>query len=328
MTTPPVQAPPVRIAAVIPAYRVRAHLPGVIASLPASIAIIVVVDDCCPERSGEVAEQASDGRVTVVRHERNRGVGGAVKTGALKACELGADIIIKVDGDGQMDAAQIGRLIGPLAAGAAAYTKGNRFWYIRELERMPLLRRFGNLVLSFWVKAASGHWSIFDPTNGFVAIRADVFKSLDLTRVSDDYFFEISLLIELGKRAFRVFDVPMPSIYNDEKSSLSISHVLVSFPPRLLRRGLSRFIYRHFWFGFSITGLFLLAGLPLLAWGLGFGAYAWWLSVRHGVFASAGTVMLAALPFLTGFHLTLLALQHEVSSGFNSRVTPDGPIVS
>ena len=317
-----------KLAAVIPAYRVRNHLAEVITSLPANIDIIVVVDDCCPERSGEVAEQVKDPRLMVLRHERNRGVGGAVKTGALKACELGADVIVKVDGDGQMDPKFIDRLVAPLMSGEAAYTKGNRFWYIRELERMPLLRRIGNLALSFWVKAASGHWSIFDPTNGFVAVRADVFKSLDLTRIADDYFFEISMLIELGKRAFRVFDVPMPSIYKDEKSSLSIKRVLVSFPPRLLRRGTSRFVYRHFWFGFSITGLFLLAGLPLLTWGLGFGIFAWWNAWRHGVFASAGTVMLAALPFLTGFHLTLLAIQHEVSAGFNSRVSPDGPVQS
>lgn len=317
-----------KVAAVVPAYRVRQHLAGVISSLPTRIGIIVVVDDCCPERSGEVAEQIGDARVTVVYHSKNKGVGGAVKTGCEKACELGAEVIVKVDGDGQMDPRHIDRLVAPLIAGEAAYTKGNRFWYIRELERMPWLRRLGNLVLSFWVKAASGQWSIFDPTNGYVAIRADVFKSLDLTRVSDDYFFEISLLIELGKRAFRVFDVPMPSIYNDEKSSLSIKRVIVSFPPRLLRRGLSRFVYRHFWFGFSITGLFLLAGVPLMAWGVLFGGYHWWYSWRHTVFASAGTVMLAAMPFLTGFHLTLLALQQEVSSGFNSRVSPDGPIHS
>ncbi len=316
-----------RVFVVVPCYRVAEHIAGVVAGMPAFVERIVAVNDACPFGTGDALRSIDDPRLTVVHHERNQGVGGALKTGIREAIRLGADVIVKVDGDGQMNAAEIQRLIEPLLAERAAYTKGNRFWYIKELEQMPFARRLGNLALSFWVKAASGHWGVFDPTNGFVASRADVLASLDLDRIANDYFFEISLLIELGRRGYRVLDIPMPSRYADEKSSLSIKRVLLSFPPRLLRLGLNRFIYRHFWFGFSISALFLLAGIPLTLWGVGFGLWAWWRSYFGHEMATAGTVMLAALPFLTGFQLLLQALNYEVRSHFNNRVSPDAAVV-
>ncbi len=294
--------------------------------MPEIVDHIIVVDDACPDGSGAAAESVGDPRVVVVRHEKNRGVGGSVKTGMQRALALGADLIFKIDGDGQMNPQYIPRLLAPLVNEQAAYTKGNRFWHLAELNQMPVLRRIGNLGLSFVVKAASGHWGVFDPTNGFVAIRADALRSLDLGSVANDYFFEISMLIELGKRGFRVVDIPMPSRYGDEQSSLSIWRTLVGFPPRLLRRGISRFLFRHFWFSFTITACFVLAALPLLAFGIGFGALAWWRSLETGEPATAGTVMLAALPFLTGFQLLLQALNQEVSGQFNSRISPDSPL--
>src|SRR5690349_4553193 len=123
-----------RVAAVVPAYRVRAHLERVVTTMPAIIDHTIVVDDACPERSHEVIAPLVGERLTIVQHEKNRGVGGAMKTGFAKAAELGYDIVVKVDGDGQMDPTQIGRLIDPLLRHEAAYCKGNRFWYIRELS--------------------------------------------------------------------------------------------------------------------------------------------------------------------------------------------------
>jgi dolichol-phosphate mannosyltransferase len=186
-----------------------------------------------------------------------------------------------------------------------------------------VLRRLGNLGLSFLTKAASGHWHVFDPTNGYVAIRGDVLGCLDLRALSDRYFFETSLLIELGKRGFRVVDLPLPARYADEQSSMSLVRVLLTFPPHLLAGAVGRVWYRHFWFDFTVTAVLLTVGLPLCLWGLGFGAYAWWRSIATGVPATAGTVMLAAMPLLLGTNLFLQAVSLEVSSQFNARVSPD-----
>lgn len=312
------------IAVVIPCYRVARHIAGVIEGIPDYVDHIVIVDDCCPEHSGDVAEALGNARVQVVRHAKNRGVGGAMKTGFSRANELRADVVVKLDGDGQMDATQIARLCKPLLTEKAAMTKFNRFWDFVELKQMPLIRRVGNLGLSFLTKAASGHWKMFDPTNGFLALRGDVLRCLQLDALSDDYFFESSLLIELGKRGFRIQDLPLPARYGDEQSSMRLSRVLFTFPFKLLMGGIARVWYRHFWFDFTLAALLLVLGLPLCAWGLGFGAFAWWRSVSTGIAATSGTVMLAALPFLLGANLLLHAVSLEVSDFFNGRVSPDG----
>jgi dolichol-phosphate mannosyltransferase len=311
------------IAVVIPCYRVARHIVAVINAIPSYVDHIIIVDDCCPEHSGDIAEGLGNARVEVVRHAKNRGVGGAMKSGFSRANELRPDVVVKLDGDGQMDATQILRLCKPLLSAKAAMTKFNRFWDFVELHQMPLARRIGNLGLSFLTKAASGYWKMFDPTNGFIALRGDVLRCLQLDALSDDYFFESSLLIELGKRGFRIQDLPLPARYGTEQSSMRLSRVLFTFPFKLLLGGIARVWYRHFWFDFTLAALLLMLGLPLCVWGLGFGAFAWWRSVATVIAATSGTVMLAALPFLLGANLVLHAVSLEVSDFFNGRISPD-----
>ena len=147
------------IAVVIPSYRVSRHILGVIASAGPMVRQIIVVDDACPDGSGAlVKEQCRDERVVVLTHEVNQGVGGAVLTGYRHAIESGADIIVKVDGDGQMDLNLLPRFVAPIANGLADYTKGNRFYDLSEIGQMPLLRLVGNAGLSFMAKFSSGYW--------------------------------------------------------------------------------------------------------------------------------------------------------------------------
>src|SRR5215469_10201271 len=167
----------VSIAVVIPCYRERAHILDVLARIGPEVAAIYVVDDCCPEHTGDlVATECRDDRVRIVRLETNRGVGGAVLAGARLALKAGYRIVVKVDGDGQMDPALIRHLVRPIEEGAADVTKGNRFYDLDNIRSMPLGRLFGNAVLSFLTKLSSGYWSIFDPTNGFVAPRFSTFQ--------------------------------------------------------------------------------------------------------------------------------------------------------
>jgi dolichol-phosphate mannosyltransferase len=158
------------VAVVIPCHCERAHILDVLARIGPEVAAIYVVDDCCPEHTGDlVATECRDDRVRIVRLETNLGVGGAVFAGARLAITEGHHIVVKIDGDGQMDPALIRRFIRPIEEGAADVTKGNRFYDLDNIRSMPLVRLFGNAALSFLTKLSSGYWEIFDPTNGFVA---------------------------------------------------------------------------------------------------------------------------------------------------------------
>ena len=258
----------------------------------------------------------------LVRHERNLGVGGAVVTGIREALRLGADVIVKMDGDGQMDPAYLPELLAPLLHHDADFAKGNRYRTLRTLEGMPFVRRLGNAALTFLVKLASGHWKMFDPTNGYFAVRAELLRRMDLDRLPQGFFFECGLLIELGLERAKVEDVPIPARYRGERSSLSVGSALIGFPARLFAGCARRVIRQYFLYDFSAASLFLAIGIPLLGFGVGFGAFQWYRSAVTGVTASTGTVMLAALPVILGFQLLLQALVLDVASAPEEPVCP------
>ena len=234
-------------------------------------------------------------------------------TGYRECLRLGADIIVKMDGDGQMDPRFMPSLIAPLALGEADYAKGNRWHHGASLHQMPALRRVGNLGLSFLTKLCSGHWKIFDPCNGYTAVHADALKHMDLDRIARDYFFEISMLVELGIVGAAIRDVPMPAVYGDETSSLRIGRIVRSFPHRMAKALVRRVWRQHFIREFGPTGLFLVSGGALALWAIVFGGYAWGRSWLSGVPATSGTVMLSAMPFLMGFQLLLQALMMDMA---------------
>ena len=134
-----------------------------------------------------------------------------------------------------MDPAHIPALVKPLILGKADYVKGNRFRDFQSLQQMPIVRRVGNLGLSFLTKAATGYWGIFDPTNGFFAIRAEVLAQLPLDKLDRRYFFETSMLANLYLLGALVMDVPIPARYRNETSNLSIRRTLIEFPIQTAR---------------------------------------------------------------------------------------------
>jgi len=187
------------IAVVVPSYKVTRHIFEVVAAIGPEVDAIYCVDDACPDGSGDFIErELSDPRVRVLRHVRNLGVGGAVMTGYRQAVADGARVIVKIDGDGQMDPSLLPAFVMPILRGHADYAKGNRFWDLRQINQMPLLRRLGNLGLSFMAKASTGYWNVFDPTNGYTAIHADIAAHLPLDSISQRYFFETDMLFRLN----------------------------------------------------------------------------------------------------------------------------------
>jgi dolichol-phosphate mannosyltransferase len=305
-----------KVAVVIPAYRAERHIEEVLGGIPAFVSLIVVVDDCSPDRTAALVETMArrDHRIRLIRHVANQGVGGAVLSGYQWAHQLGAEIIVKMDADGQMDPAQLGPLIHPLLRGEADYTKGNRFLHARQLHSMPLGRRIGNLGLSLLTKLASGYWNIFDPTNGYTAIHAALVPKLDVQAIGRRYFFESSLLLELGLLRAVVRDVYIPARYGDESSNLSILKTLLEFPGRLLRGLLRRMWVQYFVRDFGMFSLLLLSGLGLSLFGFTFGTAHWIQSVSAGVAAPTGTVMLSVLPLILGIQFLLQSVLLDIQS--------------
>lgn len=304
-----------RVAVVIPSYRVTKHILSVLAAIGPEVSRIFVVDDCCPDHSGDfVRENCSDPRVVVLRNEINQGVGGAVMAGYRAAIEDKADIVVKIDGDGQMDPSLISQFIKPIVEGQADYTKGNRFFNLNQLREMPALRLFGNAVLSFLNKLSSGYWDIFDPTNGYTAIHTSIAKQLPYEKISSRYFFESDMLFRLNLLRAVVRDIPMDAKYGDEVSNLNVTKVVGEFFVKHIRNFFKRVFYNYYLRDLALASIELPLGLILFLFGTGFGIYQWTHSVMDGVATPAGTVMLSALPTLMGLQLILAFLSYDISS--------------
>jgi len=302
-----------RIAVVIPCYKVGTTVLDVIAEIGPEVERIYCVDDCCPAGAGDLVErEATDPRVTVLRHTRNQGVGGAVRTGYRAALADGMDIVVKIDGDGQMSPALLPLMVAPIAAGEADYVKGNRFFSIEDVRGMPMVRLVGNAALSFATKLSTGYWSLFDPTNGYTAVHATVLSQLPLDRIADRYFFESDMLFRLNILRARVVDVPMTAVYRGEKSNMVISRIIFPFMGGHLRNLSVRILYNYFLRDFQIASLELVLGLLAILFGTSFGAYLWIENAGLAVNTPAGPVMLAALPILSGIQLLLAFLNYDI----------------
>ena len=304
-----------RVAVVIPSFRVVKHILSVLQSMPPEIERIYVVDDACPAGSGDHVEaHCRDPRVKVLRHAVNQGVGGAVMTGYRAAVADGCDVIVKVDGDGQMDPALIGEFVRPILMGEADYTKGNRFFDLERIRTMPAVRLFGNATLSFLAKLSSGYWDLFDPTNGFTAIHAGVARHLPYDKISSRYFFETDLLFRLNTLRAVVVDIPMDASYGDEVSNLKVSRIIGEFLIKHIRNAFLRIVYNYYLRDLSLASLELPVGLALFGFGVTFGAWHWLDAVQRAMPTPIGTVMVAALPTFIGLQLILAFLAFDIAA--------------
>lgn len=304
-----------KIAVVIPCYKVKQHILDVLEKIGPECTFIYVVDDACPEGTGAYVQQhLADPRVKVLFNPENLGVGGAVLRGYRRAIEDGADIIVKIDGDGQLDPALITDFIRPIRHGWADYTKGNRFYTIESLKPMPWPRLIGNAVLSFFTKFSTGYWDIFDPTNGYTAIHAKVARLLPFQKINHGYFFESDMLFRLGSIHAVVLDIPMQAVYEDETSNLRIFSVIPQFVAKHCSNLVKRIIYGYLLRDVSLASFELLAGFGLTLFGLFFGAYHWLVSIQTGQLASSGTVMLAAIALMLGIQFLLSFIGYDIAA--------------
>jgi len=309
------------VAVVIPCYKVRESVLSVINNIGAEVSKIYVVDDCCPDESGAFVEYSCcDERVVVLYHSENKGVGGAVITGYKEAMKDSMSIVVKIDGDGQMDPTYLPRFISPIINEYADYTKGNRFFEISFLMNMPTIRIVGNSILSFINKLSSGYWNIMDPTNGYTAIHVKVLRYLPLDKIDNRYFFESDMLFRLGTIRAVVYDIPLIAKYGNENSNLNVLKVSFEFPLKYVRCFFKRIFYSYFLRDFNAGSVELLLGLILFIGGILHGAYNWNIALMSGLQTATGTIMLAAIPILLGGQLLVSALNYDIYN------TPDKPI--
>lgn len=311
-----------RIAAVVPAYNEEKLVGTVIRTMPDYVDLIVVVDDCSPDGTSAAALEVGDPRVTLVRHQTNTGVGGAIITGHRTAADLGADIDVVMAGDGQMDPEFLPDLLEPLVDGGRGFAKANRFFSINSFDSMPRHRVLGNIVLSFLTKLASGYWHLFDPQNGYTAITQDVLRRLPMDKVSSRYSFENDLLIHLNILRVPAIDVPIPAVYGNEVSSIKLRRVIPELLRLLFVGFWRRFFYKYVLWSFSPIALFLVSGLFLTLFGAGVGIWVLINTLGPPV-ASAGSVVLAVAPLLVGLQMLLYALLLDIQESPDSPMTID-----
>ena len=306
---------PPRIAVVVPCYKVATQVLQVLTAMPALISKVYCVDDGCPQTTGDhISAHCHDLRVVVLRHPRNRGVGAAMITGYRAALADDMQIVVKIDGDGQMDPALIPRFVRLLLAGEADYCKGNRFHRPASLTSMPRARLFGNAVLSFLTKISSGYWQVFDPNNGYTAIHASALRLLPLETIDAGYFFEADMLCRLNIARAVVRDIPMDAVYGDEPSSLRIHRVATQFARKHVRNFAKRIVYSYYLRDFNLASIEAPLGLAALIFGVMFGGAHWLSAFRGAPYASAGTVMVAALPIIVGVQMLLSAINYDVQN--------------
>jgi len=302
------------IAVIIPAYNVEQYIKKVIGGLPSYIDFIIVIDDCSKNHTAQEINKIKDSRIHLIKHTKNKGVGGAMLSGYQVAYDLGADIMVKIDGDDQMDPQYIMPLLAPILDLEADYAKGNRFLHMKELQKMPIIRRIGNWGLSFLTKLASGYWNIFDPTNGYTALHREAYILLNKEAIDKDFFFETSTLIQLQRGRAVVRDVPIPAQYENQSSNLSPLRTFFTFPPKLFKNSLKRISFQYFLYDFTAVSVYLSVGIPSIIFGTIWGLGKWIASIRTGIVTSTGTVLIAVLPIIIGVQLLTQALSLDINN--------------
>ena len=301
-----------KVCVVVPARNEAPFIGQVIASIPAWIDGIIVVDDASTDGTDDIVRGCRDPRLRLVRLPFTHGVGGTMTAGYREALAAGYDIIAKMDGDGQMPPEYLPDLVAPLTREGFAYAKGNRFLGGLPTSHMPRKRLLGNIVLTFLTKAASGYWNIFDPQNGYTAITAHALRRINLNAVDQGYFFENDMLVQMNLSNLRIKDVQIPAQYGHEISGIRPLYVGLSFPFLLFRKFLYRIYEKYILRDFSPIALFLITGSLLFLWGLSFGIFLWVRSKALGVPAATGTIMLAIVPLILGFQLLLQAIVLDI----------------
>ncbi len=335
-----------KIGVVIPAYNEEGFIGDVIQEMPEYVDRMFVVDDCStdgtwaelmeaaqedaettfpkniPEEKRIVADGGTSlsgravchdmvGRVVPIQHKENRGAGGAIKTGYLAARADDVDVTATVDGDGQMDLSQMTKLLDPIVEGDADYAKGNRLLYKEYRSDMPKFRFFGNSILTFLTKIASGYWKTMDPQNGYTAISGYALDNIEIEEMYEYYGYCNDILVKLNTKGMRVADVAIPAVYGDEESSIDYSTYIRKVSSMLLQNFLWRLKTKYLVLDFHPLALFYLFGAGTAFLGFLGGLWALYSNAVYGnsLFVRA---TLSMMLFLIGSMFLMFAMLFDM----------------
>jgi len=223
---------------VIPAHNEETQIGQVIETMPDYVDLMVIIDDMSSDKTVEVVQeyQKTHDRVELIKHETNKGVGGAIATGYKYARDSDFDIAVVMAGDGQMAPDDLPAILDPVAEGRTDYSKGNRLFTGEAYQKIPKTRYFGNAFLSLLTKIASGYWHVADSQSGYTAINKKALKLIDWDKMYQWYGQPNDILVRLNVLNFKVTDVPVEPVYNiGEKSGIKIQKVIFSISWLLIK---------------------------------------------------------------------------------------------
>jgi hypothetical protein len=298
---------------IIPYFKSGNLILDVLDKIPSEIDYVFIVNDSSPIPLPKIEFEKYSFSISIIIHEENIGVGGAMKTGFKKALENeNIKFLFKVDSDDQMDLSYLPRMKQFLSN--FGFVKGNRLYDINIIKKMPFIRRFGNLGLSFITKFCTGYWDVQDPTNGYFGINRKTLEKLNLDNLHDSYFFETSLLGELFLNDVKIKSVKMPPIYKGEKSNMNVFLIPFEFIPKLFFLLFKRVLYKYFLFDLNIGSIYLLGSFVFFLSGSSFGIYHYQKNSSLGITTPAGTVIIFALSILVSFNLFLSWLDYDTKN--------------
>jgi glycosyltransferase involved in cell wall biosynthesis len=304
------------VGVIIPAHNEGTQIERVLDSLPDFVDHIVIINDCSTDNTADIIKQHQDNdpRIVLLEHETNRGVGGAMASGYKYAAENNFDVAVRMDGDGQMDPADMPDLLEPVVTGQADFAKGNRLFTGEAYKKIPKVRYFGNAFLSLFTKIASGYWHVADSQSGYSAINKKALKTIDWDHMYRWYGQPNDILVRLNVHNFRVRDVPVSPVYNiGEKSGMKIGKVIFTITWLLIRlffwRMKEKYVIRDFHpliFFYSLGAFFYLVMLVLFVRMI----YVWSLT------GHIPTINALALffSFMSGSQFTLFGMWFDMES--------------
>jgi glycosyltransferase involved in cell wall biosynthesis len=310
-----------RVAVVIPAYNEETLVATTLASVPAFVDRIIVVDDASRDATvGRAhAAAAGDSRITVIVHERNAGVGAAIVTGYKRALDERIDVTCVMAADNQMDPDDLEHLVLPVARNEVDYAKANRLWTGQAWELIPRYRFLGNAVLSLWTKIASGYWHVADSQSGYTALGLDMLGKLDLDRIYARYGFPNDMLVHLNVWNARVRDVPSRPVYGvGEQSGIRLRKVIPTISLLLFKGFWWRMWQKYVIRDFHPLVFFYLLGIAMFVIGFALGVVEVVLRLM-GNPITAGSVVLVALLLTFGTQFTLFAMWFDMESNKDLR---------